>query len=94
MMRGPNGNGGFNRKEVTSGSKLNDGELHTITCERVDGMLRLWVDGTMVDEKGNFTVNISNNQPLSIGGKTNCDNVNTSCDYFTGWIDDISIGKP
>ena len=94
VFRGVANNGGWNRKEVVSSRPLNDGEYHTITCERIDNTLRLIVDGVLDDTANNSTGSIANNQPISIGGKTNCDNVRTSCDYFTGWIDEISIGKP
>ena len=94
VFRGVNNSGGWNRKEVVSSLPLNDGDYHTITCERVGTQLRLIVDGVLDDTANNSFGSISNNQPLSIGGKTNCDNVRTSCDYFSGWIDEISISKP
>ena len=37
------------------------------------------------------TGNITNNRPISIAGKLNCDQVTTTCDYFTGDIDYITI---
>ena len=86
--------GGWNRKEVVSSRPLNDGQYHTITCERVGTTLRLIVDGVVDDTAGGSTGSISNDRPLSIGGKTNCDNQSISCDYFSGWIDEISIGRP
>jgi hypothetical protein len=88
------GNGDWNRKEVVSASPLNDGEYHTVTCELIDNELRLIVDGVLEDTAGNAFGSISNDQPVSIGGKTNCDNVIITCDYFTGWIDEISISVP
>ena len=94
VFRGVKSSGGWNRKEVVSSIPLNDGQYHTITCERVGTTLRLIVDGVLDDTAGNSTGSISNNQPISIGGKTNCDNVSISCDYFSGWIDEISISAP
>ena len=94
VFRGVANNGGWNRKEVVSSLPLNDGEYHTITCERIDNKLRLIVDGVLDDTANNSTGSIANDRSISIGGKTNCDNVRISCDYFTGWIDEISIGKP
>ena len=86
--------GGWNRKEVVSSRPLNDGQYHTITCERVGKTLRLIVDGVLDDSAGNAIGSISNDQPMSIGGKTNCFSPSISCDYFSGWIDEISIGAP
>ena len=96
VFRGVKPGGGWNRKEVVSSSPLNDGEYHTITCERVGTTLRLIVDGVLDDTENNSFGSIRNNQPISIGGKTNCDNLpdGISCDYFTGWIDEISISAP
>ena len=94
VFRGVASSGGWNRKEVVSSRPLNDGQYHTITCERVGKTLRLIVDGVLDDTAGNSTGSISNNQPISIGGKTNCDNSKISCDYFSGWIDEISISAP
>jgi|GEM_PF-865888 len=96
VFRGVNSTGGWNRKEVVSSRPLNDGEYHTITCERIGSQLRLIVDGKLDDTAGFATGSISNNQPISIGGKTNCDNKpnGISCDYFSGWIDEISISAP
>lgn len=94
VFRGVANNGKFNRREVVSSRPLNDDEYHTITCERIGSQLRLIVDGELDDIANNATGSILNDRPMSIGGKTNCDNVTISCDYFTGWIDEISISKP
>jgi hypothetical protein len=39
----------------------------------------------------NPTGSIANNKPLAIGGKLNCDQVNTTCDYFVGDIDYVKL---
>ncbi len=94
VFRGVANNGGWNRREVVSSLPLNDGEYHTITCERIDNTLRLIVDGVLDDTANNSYGSIVNDRPLSIGGKTNCNNTTISCDYFSGWIDEISISRP
>jgi len=38
-----------------------------------------------------WTGNIANNVPLTIGGKVNCDQYITTCDYFVGDIDWVTI---
>ena len=44
----------------------------------------------MATAKGS-TGKISNTRPISIAGKLNCDQVTTTCDYFTGDIDYVKI---
>ncbi len=91
VFRGVDGTGAFRRKEVNSGTPINDGEWHVASCERIGNQLRLTIDGVVVDTANGTTGNISNNAPLSIAGKLNCDNVSITCDYFTGDIDYLRI---
>jgi hypothetical protein len=37
------------------------------------------------------TGTIANTRPLTIAGKLNCDQVNTTCDYFAGDLDYLKI---
>jgi hypothetical protein len=94
VFRGVNASGTYLRKQVTSGSPLNDGQWHTARCERTGNQLTLTVDGTLVSTANGPTGTISNPRPISIGGKLNCDQITISCDYFTGDIDYIRIEGP
>ena len=49
------------------------------------------VDGTVVARLTGPTGSISNNWPLSIGGKYDCDQINVTCDYFAGDVDWVRI---
>jgi hypothetical protein len=91
VFRGVDSTGAFRRKEVNSGSPINDGSWHTVRCARTASQLTLTIDGVVVDTANGKTGSISNNRPLSIAGKTNCDQVTISCDYFTGDIDYLRI---
>ena len=91
VFRGVDGSGNFLRKEVNSGTPLNDGQWHTARCERTGDLLRLTIDGAVVDTSTGRTGTISNPRPISIAGKVNCDQVTITCDYFTGDIDYIRI---
>jgi Laminin G domain len=90
VFRGRNSSGKFKRKQVVSGV-LSDGKWHVVRCSRTAKALTLTVDGKVVDTAKGSTGNISNNRPVSIGGKLNCDQVRTTCDYFTGDIDYVKI---
>lgn len=79
---------------VSSGSTpLNNGAYHIVRCERTGKDLSMTVDGVEKARKAGATGRISNDVPLTIGGKINCDQVKVTCDYFTGDIDYVKIEK-
>jgi len=90
VFRGVNSSGNFVRKQVESGV-LSDGKWHLAHCSRTATGLTLVVDGKVVDTAHGSTGHIENNRPISIGGKLNCDQITTTCDYFTGDIDYVTI---
>jgi hypothetical protein len=94
VFRGVDDAGNFRRKEVNSGSPLNDGQWHTARCERAANRLTLTIDGALVATSNGTTGTISNSRPISIAGKVNCDQQTITCDYFTGDIDYIRIEGP
>jgi Concanavalin A-like lectin/glucanases superfamily len=91
VFRGTNSSGNFQRKEVVSPGVLSDGKWHVARCARTSTGLTLQIDGSVVATAKGSTGNISNTRPISIGGKLNCDQVTTTCDYFTGDIDYVKI---
>ena len=91
-FRGISSSGSFLRKAVESGV-ISDGSWHTVVCTRTSSGLTLSVDGKVVDTAKGSTGSISNPNPVTIGGKLNCDQVKTTCDYFTGDIDYIKIAN-
>jgi hypothetical protein len=76
---------------LSSGRALNDGQWHTIRCERTATRVTMTVDGVIVARRNGVTGSISNTWPLSIAGKVSCDQVRVTCDYFPGFIDRIQI---
>jgi Laminin G domain len=92
VFRGTSSSGSFLRKQVVSGV-LSDGQWHTVRCARTANALTLTVDGSVVATAHGSSGNITNNRPISIAGKINCDQVHTTCDYFTGDIDYITISN-
>jgi hypothetical protein len=91
VFRGVGSDGSWKRKSVTSVNPLNDNQWHTVRCERTSTTLTLIVDGVVTKTANGSTGNIWNNRPISIAGKYNCDQVKTTCDYYTGDIDYIRI---
>jgi hypothetical protein len=86
LFRGSAGNAGVSSKRA-----LNDGQWHVITCTRTATALSMTVDGVVTMTLMHATGNISNTVPLTIGGKSNCDQVKITCDYFAGHIDYVQI---
>jgi Concanavalin A-like lectin/glucanases superfamily len=91
VFRGRSSSGTWLRKQVTSGTPLSDNQWHTVRCERTANALTLTVDGSVRGTAKGSSGNIYNTRPISIAGKYNCDNIKTTCDYFTGDIDWIQI---
>lgn len=92
LFKGVGGGGGFLVRTVNSGStRLNDGAWHTVRCERTSGGVTMTIDGTITRTTNGWSGNISNNVPLTIGGKLNCNQTTITCDYFTGNIDFVRI---
>ena len=81
------------QRAVQSQTPTNDGAWHTIRCERSSWGVRLFIDGVQARALRGPTGEISNTKPLSIGGKTDCDQIKITCDYFTGDIDYVRIEK-
>ena len=86
IFRGPHGT-----ILVSSPRALNDGRWHTVRCERTSSEVTLTVDGSRVARRFGWTGPIANSWPLSIGGKTSCNQVDVGCDYYAGDLDYIEI---
>lgn len=93
VFRGLNSSGTLVRKAVESPAVLSDGNWHIAICARTAKALTLTIDGTVVGTAKGSTGSISNTRPLTIAGKLNCDQVKTTCDYYTGDIDYIKISS-
>ena len=77
--------------QVWSTTKINDGLWHVVTCTRTATQVSVTIDGTVRGAILHATGNISNTWPLSIGGKSRCNQTTTFCDYFAGQIDYVKI---
>ncbi|HEX9642665.1 MAG TPA: LamG domain-containing protein [Acidimicrobiia bacterium] len=95
LFKGVGPNGQILKRGVGTGTalKLNDGQWHVARCERTATRVTLTVDGTFVRRTNGPTGNISNTWPLSIAGKTECNQIKVTCDYFAGDIDWVRIER-
>ena len=82
-----------NKRSVTSPIATNDGQWHTVRCEREGDRLKLYVDGDLVRNVSHHLGRIANTKDLSIGGKKNCNQEEITCDYFTGYLDYVKIQR-
>lgn len=71
----------------------NDGLYHTVLCVHAATYVQVWVDGVRIQQKNGSTGPIDNARPFVIGGKLSCDQGRTTCDYFSGDIDWVTITR-
>ncbi|MGW1060915.1 PKD domain-containing protein [Micromonospora rubida] len=76
-----------------TGTSIADGQWHTVTCNRTSTYVEMYVDGVRTSRLTGPTGTIANNWQLSVGGKSACDGVDVTCDYFAGDIDWIRLLK-
>jgi hypothetical protein len=77
--------------EAKATTAIDDGAWHVVTCERTARYVTLTIDGVVEAATKGATGTIANTWPLAIGGKTGCDQVKVTCDYFPGDIDRVEI---
>lgn len=80
------------RLSVRSPLRIDDGRWHAVRCERIGGTVALMLDGERHERSG-LSGSISNTWPVSIGGKTQCNQAQVGCDYFAGDLDFVRIRK-
>jgi hypothetical protein len=85
--------GSLGRVTARVKAPLNDNLFHTLTCVRTPTQVKVYVDGNSKPDqiKNGSTGSINNAIPYTIGGKINCDQMVTTCDYFSGDIDYIKV---
>jgi hypothetical protein len=82
----PTGSGSIRSEQIVA-----DNQWHTVTCERTATEVSTTVDGVTRTIKKSVG-DITNNQPLSIGGKHLCSATpHHDCDYFIGSIDYVQV---
>src|SRR5205809_1076758 len=76
---------------VSAHHRINDGNWHTVRCDRTASRVAMTIDGVGEAYRNGATGTISNTWPVSIGGKVNCDQVKVGCDYYAGDLDQVEI---
>jgi len=77
-----------------SGTKLlNDNQWHVVRCDRTPTSVTMFVDGVRTGRSNHPTGALNNTKPWTIGGKSGCDAVDVTCDYFAGEIDYVTMTK-
>ena len=71
--------------------RVNDGNWPTVRCERTPSSVTMYIDGQRTGRNTNPTGTIANTRPLTIAGKGNCDQIEITCDYFSGDPDYVRI---
>jgi hypothetical protein len=85
------GSAGSSTASAGSTVRVNDGNWHTVRCERTSSSVTMYIDGQRTGRNTNLTGAIANTRPVTIAGKGNCDQVNITCDYFSGDLDYVKI---
>jgi len=91
LFRGPTSS-----LSIVSTTRVDDDRWHIVVCEHTPNGLTMTLDGTWTRTRLGTTGPINNSRPMSIGGKSKCDAVTAEgadCDYYSGWIDYITITK-
>ena len=83
--------GSDGQRGVSTNTAVNDGEWHTIRCERRDDSVAIYLDGEFQRRLDGPTGNISNDWLVAIGGKSSCNPPTVECDYFTGDMDFVTF---
>ena len=83
------------RGRVATGAKtpINDNEWHDLTCVLTTTGVTMYVDGVERSHLNGSAGHRRQPIPMTIGGKINCDQVEITCDYFSGQIDYVKITK-
>jgi PKD repeat protein len=76
-----------------TGHPINDNKWHTVTCARFKTYVAVYIDGEEIARTAKPTYSINNNKNLSIAGKSSCDQIEVTCDYFVGEIDWVKIER-
>lgn len=88
LFRGP---GGVTNAVRAKGKPVNDNQWHTVRCEATPTETRMYLDGVFIGRNRGTTGVIANNQVLAIGGKSHCDQIKITCDYFGGDVDYVRL---
>ena len=84
------------RKAVESPAVLSNGAWHVATCTRTATGLTLTIDGKSSRRRRAAPATSPTRVRSRSAASSNCDQIKTTCDYFTGDIDydqDLELGR-
>lgn len=78
---------------VRSPASIADGTWHEVRCVRTADQVLLSIDAVVVDRRRGATGTVANTWPVTIAGKSRCNQTSVGCDYFSGDIDRVLLER-
>jgi hypothetical protein len=78
---------------LASPFRIDDGEWHTVRCQRHRGEVVLAVDHVVVGRRPDRSGTIVNGWEVAIGAKSRCNQVTVGCDPFSGDLNWVRIDQ-
>jgi hypothetical protein len=78
---------------LRSPASIADGVWHEVRCVRTADEVVLSIDSIVVDRRRGATGTVANTWPVTIAGKSGCNQVSVGCDYFSGDIDRVLLER-
>jgi hypothetical protein len=88
LFRGSGGSSG-----LASPFRIDDGQWHTVRCQRHRGEVVLAVDHVVVARRPDRSGTIANGWEVAIGAKSRCNGVTVGCDPFSGDLNWVRIDR-
>lgn len=85
--------GSLGVNHVRSAASIADGAWHEVRCVRSADEVALVVDSVVVDRRRTATGVVANTWPVTIAGKSSCNQASVGCDYFSGDIDRVLLER-
>jgi hypothetical protein len=78
---------------VRSSARIDTGRWTEVRCHRSATALSLYVDGVLVHRRTGVAGSVANTWPLTIAGKSSCNQFTVGCDYYSGAIDRVTLTR-
>ncbi|MFN7150476.1 MAG: LamG-like jellyroll fold domain-containing protein [Microthrixaceae bacterium] len=78
---------------VRSSARIDTGRWTEVRCHRSATALSLYVDGVLVHRRTGVAGAVANTWPLTIAGKSSCNQFTVGCDYYSGAIDRVTLTR-
>lgn len=78
---------------VRSSARIDTGRWTEVRCHRSAAALSLYVDGVLVHHRAGVAGTVANAWPLTIAGKSSCNQITVGCDYYSGAIDRVTLTR-